>query len=538
MGRAGLPEIKDNVVDRMVRFFSPQKAVRRRHARMVLALTGESYKGASRSRRGLSQFTPKSGSADFDTNWDLPELRDRSRDLVRNNPISCGAIGTAENCVVGTGIRLNARVDREVTGMTPEEAKEFELRAERGFRVWAGQCDLERTLSFYELQALVFRSTLENGDVIVLMPFKRNAGDAFGLKLQVIEADRLCNPNGKADSNTLSGGVELDTTGAPIAYHILTTHPGDYGKTGYRREWDKYSAWTASGRRNVLHLFRKLRAGQHRGVPYLAPVIEPLKQIDRYTDAEIMAAVVSGMFTVFIKSETSETLDVMDPSGEIGGSSTDEDYKLDYGAMVDLAPGSEMQFADPSRPNGKFEPFVTSVFTQIGIALEMPYQVLMKKFDTSYSAARASILEAWRFFHARRAWLVRQFCEPVYEAWMTEAVARGYLYAPGFLADPFLRQAYLGAEWIGPTQGQIDPVKEVQAAEKRLGLKLTSRSEECASMTGTDWEQKVPQILYEEEMIGATAAASEENKENEETDEGNEERDEEDGENEEEEKEE
>jgi capsid protein len=86
---------------------------------------------------------------------------------------------------------------------------------------------------------------------------------------------------------------------------------------------------------------------------------------------------------------------------------------------------------------------------------------------------------------------------------MTEAVARGYLNAPGFLEDPFVRHAYLGAEWIGPTQGQIDPVKEVQAAEKRLALKLTTRSEECAAITGTDWDRKVPQILDEEELVGA-----------------------------------
>jgi len=204
-----------------------------------------------------------------------------------------------------------------------------------------------------------------------------------------------------------------------------------------------------------------------------------------------------------VKSESGEGLSPMEPTDDIGGSTSDEDYKLDYGAIIEMNPGDDISMANPGRPNSAFDPFVTAIIRQIGVALEIPYEVLVKHFTSSYSAARAAMLDAWRFFKSRRSWLVHQFCEPVYEAWMTEAVARGYLYAPGFLNDPILRQAYLGAEWIGPSQGQIDPVKEVSAAEKRLKLKLTTRSEECVAITGTDWEQKVPQIKREEEMVGA-----------------------------------
>ena len=496
-----LPNAQENIVDRFIGYFAPERAVRRRYARTVLAAT-EGYKGASRSRRGLSDFKASTGSADYIVNNDLPILRERSRDLVRNNPLAGGAINTTVNSVVGTGLRLNARIDRDVLGMTKEEARAFENEAEYAFRVWCDECDIERALSFYDIQELVFRSTLENGDVLVLLPHYPRAGDAFGLKLQVVEGDRLCNPHSQPDSEYLSSGVKLDATGAAVAYWIMTQHPGDL-KVGYRREWQEYAALSESGRVNVLHLFRKLRAGQHRGIPYLAPVIEPLKQLDRYTDAEIMAAVIAGMFTVFIESDSPDGFSDMMPTDDAAGSGSSEEYKLNYGAMVDLNPGEKITTANPGRPNAQFDPFVTSVYRQIGVALELPYEVLIKHFTSSYSAARAAILEAWRFFHARRAWLVRGLCTPVYRTWMTEAVARGYLNAPGFLEDPFVRHAYLGAEWIGPTQGQIDPVKEVQAAEKRLALKLTTRSEECAAITGTDWDRKVPQILDEEELVGA-----------------------------------
>lgn len=498
--RSSMPLVSDTVIDRMIGYFNPEKAVRRRHARMVLSLMG-GYKGASKSRRALSEWNPKGASADADISADLPVLRERARDLSQNNPIAGGAISTTTNNVVGTGLRLNARVNRDVLGMTEEEAREFEQRAERGFELWMGECDIERTLHFYDIQELVFRSTLESGDVFVLLPFKRRAGEAFGQKLQVIEGDRVCNQNAMSDlaDPKKRGGVILDDDGAPYAYTIMKQHPGETGLI--KREWETVNAYTSDGRKRILHLFRKLRPGQHRGLPYLAPVIEPLKQLERYTDAELMAAVISGMFTVFIKTESGEGLSPMAPADETGGSASDEDYKLGNGAILEMGANDSIQTADPKRPNDKFDPFVQAILRQVGAALELPYEVLIKQFTASYSAARAAILDAWRFFHARRAWLVRVFCRQVYEAWMYEAVSRGYLYAPGFYTDPIMKAAYLGAEWIGPTQGQIDPVKEVNAAEKRIDLGLTTRSEECAGLTGTDWEQKVPQIKHEQDVM-------------------------------------
>ncbi len=517
--RHGVPVVKNNIIDNVVSYFSPVKGVERRKARTILAMTG-SYKGSNKRRRGLSEFNPLSGSADYDTNHDLPTLRDRSRDLVRNNPIATGSIHTAVQNVVGTGLRLNARIDIDMLGIDKDEAKIFESRAERGFKVWMKECDIERTLNFLEMQDLIFRSSLENGDCVVIMPYKQRSNEAFGLKLQLIESDRLSNPNnqidGKYKDNDISGGVELDSDGAPIAYHIMTTHPGEYLKATTRK-WLRYPTMTSSGRRSILHLFRKLRVGQHRGVPYLAPIIEPLKQLERYTDAELMAAVISGMFTIFIESESGEGFNDSPTTGITGTTpaaetTEDENVKLDYGAIVNLTKDEKISFADPKRPNDKFDPFFLAIMRQVGMALEIPYEVLIKQYTTSYTAARAAIIDSLKFYMSRRAWLVHGFCNPVYEAWMTEAVARGYLYAPGFLNDPFIRQAYLGAQWIGPTHGSVDPVKDVRAAEKRIELTLTTTSEECAAMTGGDWDQKVPQIQREKEIIDGINGTESENK--------------------------
>jgi lambda family phage portal protein len=500
-------QVEETMMDRVVAWVDPERAVRRRQARVVLAMT-DSYVGASRSRRGMKNYNPSSGSADADINRDLPTLRDRARDLARNNPIGGGAINTTVNNVVGTGLILNARVDRDVLGMTDDEASEFEKTAERGFKVFAAECDLERTNTLYGLQELAFRSTLENGDALALIPFVRRPGEAWGTKVQLVEADRLCNPNSRSDTETLSGGVELDAYGAPVAYTIMSCHPGDI-KTGLKREWKRYEAYGSDNRRRVLHLYRKLRIGQHRGVPYLAPVIETILQLGRYTEAEVMAAVVSGMFTVFIQTETGDGINTDDLVAADGREKSDDgDIELGYGAMVNLKNNEKIESANPGRPNAAFDPFVMSVCRQIGMALELPYEVLVKHFTASYSAARAALLEAWTFYRGRRAWLRDSFCQPIYEAWMWEAVARGYLYAPGFTSDPLLRAAYLGAEWIGPQAPQIDPVKVIDAASKRMANRLTTRSEECLAITGTDWETKVPQMRREQELLGGMADAA------------------------------
>ncbi len=93
---------------------------------------------------------------------------------------------------------------------------------------------------------------------------------------------------------------------------------------------------------------------------------------------------------------------------------------------------------------------------QVRVALELPYEILIKHFTASYSASRAALETAWQFFRRRRTWVARRFCQPVYEWVITEAVARGRLVAPGFLEDPLIRRAWLGAYWNGPARISLD----------------------------------------------------------------------------------
>jgi lambda family phage portal protein len=208
-----------------------------------------------------------------------------------------------------------------------------------------------------------------------------------------------------------------------------------------------------------------------------------------------MAAVVSAMFTVFVKSEDEEGLASMTPPE--GGTRNDGDYKLGPGAILDLQPNENIEIADPKRPNQAFDPFVQAVLRQVGVALELPFEILIKHFTASYSAAQAALVEAWKFFSSRRKWLSIQLCQPIYEMVITEAVAKGELNAPNFFANPTIKNAYLGAEWIGPPRGQIDQLKEVRAAQTRIEIGVSTLAEETAILTGGDFERKYPQILKE-----------------------------------------
>ena len=495
-------KIKSTILDRFVGFFDPIRAAQRFRGRAVMAIMG-GYVGASKSRRGLKEWTPFGYDVDSDTLPDLLTLRERSRDLIRNNPLAAGAINTKVTNIVGTGLKLQSRIDRTVLNITEAQAEQWELKVESEWRLfWENkECDAARTLNGNGLTRLVYRQVKENGDVFVVLPRIKRADFPYSLKLQVVEADRVCNKNNGQDTDTLAGGIQKDKYGAPVSYHILKQHPGGirYAKN---YEWQEIPAFGNNlGLKNVLHLFKPDRPNQSRGIPDLAAVIEPLKQLGRYSEAELMAAVISGMFTTFIETESGDgTFDFSDLKDETGATSTDKDLKLAYGAIIGLAQGDKVHDTNPARPNSAFDPFVMSILRQIGVALELPFEILIKHFTASYSAARAALLEAWKYFISERQWLAGDFNQAVFEIWMYEAVALGRIAAPGFFNDPLIRMAYLGSEWIGPAKGQIDEKKEIDAAEKRINMGVSTLSEVTAEMTGGDWEKKHPQSVKEHTM--------------------------------------
>lgn len=495
------------ILENIIAWASPELALKREHARRKLSIlnSGYSQHGASYSKKSLIGWITSGKSADEDICDNLETLRNRSRDLYMGTPIATSALKTFRTGVVTSGLMLLPTPDFEFLGMTEEQAEQLRADILREWEMWAEtqDCDAARTCTFYQLQALALLSALMSGDVFVTMPVIPRMGSAYDLRVSLIEADRVCDPEPKPLDKNIVEGVEIDKYGAPVAYWIAKNHPGATPRTvkDVRQEWHRVPVFgAATGRRNVLHIMGEIeRPGQRRGVPILAPVMEALKQLGRYTDAELMAAVVSGMYTVFIKSETPEApLGGMFPEGM----EVDADpnaYELGNGAIVALGENESIETANPGRPNTAFDGFVQSICRQIGAALELPHEILLKEFNASYSASRAALLEAFKVYKRIRENFAANFCQPVYTEWLSEAVAKGRIIAPGFFDDPAIKAAYCRADWVPDSHGQLDPLKEVNAAKVRVEEGFSTREREAAELTGMRFNSIVAQRAREEE---------------------------------------
>lgn len=481
-----------------------------------VANRGYSDAGASYTRKSLKGFQADSGHPSEDIDFNNWTLRQRSRMLYMGAPIATGALRRVRTNVVGSGLHLKCAINADVLGLTEEEADEWQRHTEAEFALWASRkdaCDATGVNDFYGMQQLALLSWLMSGDVFALVKRFAATGLApYTLRLQLIEADRVRTPiesgavlalntTGKAaNGNAIYDGVEVQANGRIVAYHVANTYP--YQATLQLTEFQRIEAY---GRRthlpNILHVMDAERPEQYRGVPYLAQVMEPLLQMRRYTESELMAALVQSFFTAFVKTEAGSDIIPFNEVPHDDISRDPNEYELGPGTMNMLEPGEDIVFGNPSHPNTGFDVFMRAMREQVGAALEIPADLLMMSFNSSYSASRAALLEAWKAFRMRREWLVKDFCEPVYELWLTEAVALGRISAPGFLTDPLIRRAYLGADWIGPSQGQLDPTKEVQAATMAIEAGLTTREAEAIKLNGSDYVANVTKLAVENELL-------------------------------------
>jgi lambda family phage portal protein len=291
--------------------------------------------------------------------------------------------------------------------------------------------------------------------------------------------------------------------GAVVAYWICNRYPYDPTNMTQLPVWQRVEAFgSLTGQPNILQISHDERPEQYRGIPYLAPVIEVIKQVGRYTEAELTSAIIKSFFSLFFKEQTATTsggfpLQSTVPTGE-RVTLDPNDFELGPASLNVLPPGYDVTSVDAQRSLSTFEPFTKELIKQIGASLEQPYEVLMKAFNSSYTASRAALLQAWATFKTRRVWFSRDFCQPAYEAWLAEAIAIGRIEAQGFFDDPLIKKAWCNAEWYGPVMGVLDPVKEVQGAALRVQYGFSTREKEAAEMTGTSWDDNVERLATEQ----------------------------------------
>lgn len=461
--------------------------------------------GASQTLNSMVGWIIDAGNAEDNIDLYSSTLRKRSRDLYAGGGLARSGPETLTTSVVGWGILPKPKIDGDFLGMTDEAREEAEKTIAREFRLWAGNtmCDATRRQNFYGIQQLAFLSMLMSGDVFALFGMKENKRTPYQTTIRLLEADRICNPDSSGDSEgtaTDSGGrivdgVETDQEGTVIRYHVASRSPIAENDSS-ELIWTAIDAFGAdTGYPNILHVMTYERPEQCRGIPFVAAEIEQLKQFTRYMNAELAANVVSAMLTCFITSDQDDGSFGMQDAVNKEDKVTDDDISLELapGAVYNLPPGKKIETVNPLRSNSQFETFVNTCITVIASSMGIPKEVLTKKYESNYTAARAALLDFWRTVKVYRTRFNDDFNQPIYEQWLSEAVATGRIDAPGFFDDPAVRQAWCGCVWMGASMGHVDPKKEVAAAESRIANNITTQEQEAAEYNGNDWAANIRQ---------------------------------------------
>ncbi len=467
--------------------------MRRAQARAAMDMAN-AYQGASRNRLfadwlgGNESATP--------TATDLETLRNRSRDANRNFALARGATDTMSFNVVGQGLRPEPLLSAARMGISEDYAEALRDQIGAAWDLWTPYADSANILTFDEIQFLAITKVIEDGETFGLPTWADDPWRMYGRALEVVEADRIQTPTDKARLGDLAHGIEYGKKrGEPLAYWIAR----EQDKTGtYRLRSDKFvrvPARDGAGRPKVLHAFPTRRPSQMRGVPFFAPILGLFKHLTQYLEAEVVIARIAACLGVFVVQNDPYT-------GAVGNTNSRQSstnariQRLSPGLVGYLNRGEDIKTVEPTRPGDNYDDFVTSIIRQIGVALGLPYEILLKDFSkTNYSSARAAILEARRAFTFWRGWFASKFCQPIYELVLEEAYLRDMIDAPDWNR---WRHEICRARWIGGAWGWVDPVKEVESSNKAVHYNLSTLAEEAAAQ-GRNWKDVIKQRKREKE---------------------------------------
>lgn len=446
-------------------------------------VTKRNYDGVQTGRL-FADFISSQRSADSEIRYNLKTLRNRSRDLSRNNEYAKRYLRLLRQNVVGErGVQLQVKAINP-DGRLDQAGNNI---VEAAWRKWCemGNCTVDGKLSFVDAQELFIESLARDGEVIIRMV--RYDGNPDRFAIQFLEADYLDEDKNEIlrNGNRIRMGVEVDPYGRPVAYHLFTEHPNDLEyPSQYNREYQRLDA------EMILHVYMPDRSQQTRGVPFMSTAISALKMLHGYREAELVAARTAACKTGFFTS----------PAGD-GFAADDIDNNVplmeaEAGTFHQLPAGVEFTPFDPSHPTSAFAEFEKSILRGIASGLGVSYHSLANDLtQTSYSSIRQGTIEDRDFYRLMQRFMIQHFIQPVFRQWLLSAMTSGTVVLPIDKYDKFANAANFqprGFSWI-------DPQKEINAHVTALQNGLISM-QDVQNQYGRDVEDTFAQISRDKEI--------------------------------------
>ncbi|PCJ55882.1 MAG: phage portal protein [Planctomycetota bacterium] len=449
---------KSPLFERAIAAFSPGWAASR--ARSVAFLQAHqlqqdylrSYEAASRKKRMDGWHSP-STSANGETEMDLGTIRDRHRELVRNDPNSSRAVGVLE---------------ANIGFLTPEFSGTNSELAKTLWKEWAGStaCDADGQHDFDGMQSMAMRATVESGEVLGRRRHRRlDDGLPVPFQVQLVEIDFLDSTAGFSSKDNIIQGVEFDQLGRRRRYHLFKNHPGDPGSNTLRSIPVDAS--------DIAHVYRQDRPGQVRGVPWGAPVMVRLKGFAEYEDAQLMRQKIAACFCVFLTDPTGTPLDAR----------TGVTETISPGLVKRVGPGEGVEFATPPRVDGYSE-YAVEQKHAIAAGYGIPYSAMTGDLRrVNFSSGKLGEVNFMRNISIwQRRILQQKFCCRVWDWFQQASKLMGHN-----LDD-------VTVTWTPPRRALIDPPREIPAMLKAVAGGLTPLSEFHRGVHGRSSSEVVEEI--------------------------------------------
>lgn len=498
---------------------------------------GGGYDAADRSDSITAQWFSPLRSADLEILPDKDMVDGHSRDLLRNDAFIQGGANLHKDNIVGAQYLLNCRPATRVLFGRDDDAweAEFQEEVEEKFDLVAESpdnwLDAQRTNSFTSLVRMAVGIHLAAGEVLASVEWIKD-GRPFATAIQMIDVDRLStDPMQRYDPN-IRAGVRFDARGAPIAYQIRTTHPNDVNQSFLTiPKWTEVPIRKPWGRLQVIHIHEQTRPDQSRGISELATSLRESKMSRKLRDTTLQRAILQSIYAAAITSELpSETVfqqlggKEMTPEAvltamrnyatgylqsvnEYTGAS--KNIRLDGARIPHFYPGTKLEMLSPTTGQAPGMEFEASLMRYIAASIGVSYEQLSRDYtSTNYSSARAAMTETWKFMQARKKLVADRFASLVFRLWLEEAINNdelvsfprakaAMLYTNGALNMKF--DAISRCDWVGASRGQIDELKETQAAILRVNNGLSTAEDELARL-GKDWRKVYRQLKREQDQ--------------------------------------